>query len=111
MPTPQGPIRSDFNASSTVADVIRGHDLRGRTAIVTGGFAGIGLETTRALSSAGVRVNVPARDREKARGVVGTLATVESMELTEPALISAFAARYGCVTVATDLPAGVGHSA
>ena len=94
MPTPQAPIRSDFNASSTAADVIRGHDLRGRTAIVTGGSAGIGLETTRALSSAGARVIVPARDLPKARAAVGTVATVEPMELTDPGSIAAFADRF-----------------
>src|SRR5215470_5850853 len=94
MPTPQVPIGSDFNARSTAADVIRGHDLRGRTAVVTGGSAGIGLETTRALSSAGARVIVPARDVEKARAAVGTLATVEPMELTDPASIAAFADRF-----------------
>ncbi len=94
MPTPQAPIRSEFNASSTAADVIHGHDLSGKTAIVTGGSAGIGLETTRALASAGARVVVPARDVEKARGAVGTLATVEPMELTDPASIAAFADRF-----------------
>jgi len=94
MPSPQVPIASDFNASSTAADVIRGHDLRGRTVIVTGGSAGIGLETTRVLSSAGARVIVPARDVEKARAAVGTMATVEPMELTDPASIAAFADRF-----------------
>jgi NAD(P)-dependent dehydrogenase (short-subunit alcohol dehydrogenase family) len=83
-----------FNARSTAADVIEGHDLRGRTVIVTGGSAGIGLETTRALASAGARVIVPARDIEKARAAVGTLATIEPMELTDPPSIAAFADRF-----------------
>ena len=103
MPSPQAPTRSDFNASSTAADVIRGHDLRGRTAIVTGGSAGIGLETTRALSSAGARVIVPARDVEKARTAVGTLATVEAMELTDPSSVAAFADRFLNSGAALDL--------
>jgi len=103
MPSPQAPIRSDFSASSTAADVIRGHDLRGRTAIVTGGSAGIGLETSRALSSAGARVVVPARDVEKARAAVGTLATVEAMELTDPFSIAAFADRFLKSGVPLDL--------
>jgi NAD(P)-dependent dehydrogenase (short-subunit alcohol dehydrogenase family) len=94
MPTPQAPIASDFNARSTAADVIAGHDLRDRTAIVTGGSAGIGLETTRALASAGARVIVPARDVGKARAAVRTLATVEPMELTDPPSIAAFADRF-----------------
>jgi len=94
MATLQAPIASDFNANSTAADVIRGHDLRGKTAVVTGGSAGIGLETTRALSSAGARVIVPARDVEKARAAVGKLGTVEPMELTDPPSIAAFAERF-----------------
>jgi NAD(P)-dependent dehydrogenase (short-subunit alcohol dehydrogenase family) len=32
-------------------DVIQGIDLSGKTAIVTGGYAGLGLETTRTLAS------------------------------------------------------------
>ena len=59
MPTPQAPIASDFNGRSTAAEVIRGHDLRDKTVVVTGGSAGIGLETTRVLASAGARVIVP----------------------------------------------------
>jgi NAD(P)-dependent dehydrogenase (short-subunit alcohol dehydrogenase family) len=94
MRTPQAPIASEFNPSATAAEVIRGHDLRGKTAIVTGGSAGIGLETTRALSSAGARVIVPARDVEKARAAVGSLAAVEPMELTNPGSIAAFADRF-----------------
>ena len=94
MSSPQAPIASDFDRTSTAAEVIRGHDLHGKTVIVTGGSAGIGLETTRALASAGAHVLVPARDVEKALAAVGTLATVEPMELTDPASIAAFADRF-----------------
>jgi NAD(P)-dependent dehydrogenase (short-subunit alcohol dehydrogenase family) len=94
MSSPQAPIASDFDRTSTAAEVIRGHDLHGKTVIVTGGSAGIGLETTRALASAGAYVLVPARDVEKAMAAVGTLATVEPMELTDPASIAAFADRF-----------------
>src|SRR5690348_10249776 len=49
MPTLQKPIGSGFGAASTASDVIKGIDLSDRVAIVTGGYSGIGLETTRAL--------------------------------------------------------------
>ena len=62
MRTPQEPVGSGFGAASTTNDVMHGIDLSGKTAIVTGGYAGLGLETARTLASAGARVVVPARD-------------------------------------------------
>ena len=62
----QTPVDSPFGARSTAMEVVRGHDLSGKRALVTGGYSGIGLETTRALAAAGAEVIVPARDREKA---------------------------------------------
>lgn len=67
MSTPQAPIGSAFGAASTAADVIAGHDLSGKVAIVTGGYSGLGLETARVLAGAGARVVVPARNLEKPR--------------------------------------------
>ncbi len=64
--TQQTPIGSGFGASTTASEVIRGRDLSGKIVIVTGGYSGIGLETTRVLRSAGARVIVPARDHDKA---------------------------------------------
>ncbi|HEY3611798.1 MAG TPA: SDR family NAD(P)-dependent oxidoreductase [Pseudonocardiaceae bacterium] len=61
MTTSQHKIGSGFGATSTAADVLAGVDLSGRLALVTGGYSGIGLETTRALSNAGAEVVVPAR--------------------------------------------------
>jgi NAD(P)-dependent dehydrogenase (short-subunit alcohol dehydrogenase family) len=51
-----------FDARSTAADVIAGVDLTGRRAVVTGGSSGIGVETARALASAGAEVTLAVRD-------------------------------------------------
>ena len=60
----QKPIGSGFGAKSEPTEVLEGIDLHGKVALVTGGYSGIGLETTRALSDCGARVIVPARRRD-----------------------------------------------
>jgi hypothetical protein len=52
--TPQLPIHSGFGPQTTAREVLKGRDLQGTTAIVTGGYSGVGLEITRALAQAGV---------------------------------------------------------
>lgn len=89
----QEPIGSGFHAKSTSTEVIKGIDLTGKNAIVTGGNTGIGLETVRTLSGAGATVIVPARDVEKARKNLQGIDNVEivEMDLLNPASINAFA--------------------
>jgi hypothetical protein len=58
MTTKQTPIHSGFGAQTTAREAIGKRDLRGLTALVTGGHAGLGLETTRVLSGAGATVVV-----------------------------------------------------
>lgn len=95
MATLQKPIGSGFGAASTASDVTKGIDLSGKIAIVTGGYSGIGVETVRALRSAGARVIVPTRDRDKAvRALDGIEAEIEAMDLLDPASIDAFAERF-----------------
>jgi NAD(P)-dependent dehydrogenase (short-subunit alcohol dehydrogenase family) len=59
-----------FGATSTAAQVIEGHDLTGKVAVVTGGASGIGEETARALAGAGARVVVAGRGTERGREAV-----------------------------------------
>ena len=49
-------------------------DLKGRVAVVTGGNGGIGLGMAKGLGSAGARVAIAARNAEKSRAAVDTLA-------------------------------------
>lgn len=92
----QQPLGSGFNATSTTHEVIKGIDLTGKTAIVTGGYVGIGLETTKTLVAAGATVIVPARDLQKAsKNLVGIARVkLEQMDLMDPGSIDAFAERF-----------------
>ncbi|MGG5210319.1 SDR family NAD(P)-dependent oxidoreductase [Chryseobacterium sp. MIQD13] len=92
----QHPVSSGFNTQSTAQEVIKGIDLTGKTAIITGGYAGIGLETTKILVSAGAKVVVPARDIEKAKkNLAGTEnVEIESLDLINPDSIDAFAEKF-----------------
>ncbi|MBP2446742.1 SDR family NAD(P)-dependent oxidoreductase [Rhizobium leguminosarum] len=66
----QVPVGSGFGARTTADEVLAGLDLSGKRAIVTGGHSGLGLETTRALASAGAKVIIGARNIEAARHAV-----------------------------------------
>jgi NAD(P)-dependent dehydrogenase (short-subunit alcohol dehydrogenase family) len=92
----QKPLGSGFTAASTADDVLRGIDLSGKNVIVTGGHAGLGLETTRALAKAGASVTVAARDPERAERAVEGVARVEvsQLDLIDPTSIDAFVARW-----------------
>ena len=92
----QQPVGSGFNSLSTSTDVIKGIDLTGKIAIITGGNTGIGLETTKTLAAAGATVIVPARDMEKANRNLAGMAQVEveKMDLMDPDSIDAFATKF-----------------
>jgi NAD(P)-dependent dehydrogenase (short-subunit alcohol dehydrogenase family) len=99
MTTPQHKIGSGFGATSTAADVLAGIDLTGKLAIVTGGYSGIGLETTRALIGAGAHVVVPARRRSNAEEALTGIEAIDQVEvdeldLADLASVRAFADRF-----------------
>ncbi len=93
---------SKFGAKSTAREVIAGHDLHGRDAIVTGGASGIGVETVRALAAAGARVVLATRDRAKGEAVAASLrketggGAIEfrALDLASLASVRAFVAEY-----------------
>ena len=95
-PTPQRPIHSGFGPKSVARDVLKGYDLAGQFAIVTGGHAGLGLETTRALVEAGATAIVGARTPEKARAALAGIprAELQQLDLIDPASVDAFARRF-----------------
>ncbi|MCY6382300.1 oxidoreductase [Hoeflea prorocentri] len=89
----QVPTQSGFHAKSSGAEVLADIDLAGKTAIVTGGYSGIGLETVRGLAGKGASVIVPVRTPEKAKdalaGVDGNVTTAP-MDLADLASVSSF---------------------
>ncbi|ONH60499.1 oxidoreductase [Frankia sp. CcI49] len=110
-------ITTPFDAESTAAEVIAGIDLTGRRAIVTGGASGIGVETARALATAGAEVTLAVRDlaagERTAADIAGTSASavtgagegadagtaagrvlVEALDLADQASVAAFVRRW-----------------
>lgn len=96
MTTPQSSIHSGFGPASTTSDVIKGIDLVGKVAIVTGGYSGLGREAVRTFISAGARVIVPARDVGRAKKALDGIGPIEieEMDLLDPTSIDAFARRF-----------------
>jgi NAD(P)-dependent dehydrogenase (short-subunit alcohol dehydrogenase family) len=96
-------ITSPFGYYSTAREVAAGHDLTGRSAVVTGGATGIGIETARALAEAGAAVTLAVRNPEAGaaaaadinRTAKGAKTTVGPLDLSNLASVRAFAAEWG----------------
>jgi NAD(P)-dependent dehydrogenase (short-subunit alcohol dehydrogenase family) len=89
----QKPLNSGFGPTTTAIGALGCLSLSGKVAVVTGGYSGIGLETTRVLAEAGASVIVPARSKEKALANLTELPRVElgALDLLDPESIDAFA--------------------
>ena len=97
--TSPGLIQPRFGFDSTAAQVIEGIDLSGRRAIVTGGSSGIGMETARALASAGAEVTLAVRDTSAGGRAADSIMTaagkaphVSRLDLASQSSVAAFAA-------------------
>ncbi|MFD7923314.1 SDR family NAD(P)-dependent oxidoreductase [Streptomyces sp. NPDC059740] len=91
-------ISTPFTASSTADEVVRGIDLTGVRAIVTGASSGLGVETARALASAGAEVTLAVRNTGAGEAVAETIARstagvrprVVRLDLTDRAGVTRF---------------------
>ncbi|GAB2833199.1 SDR family NAD(P)-dependent oxidoreductase [Lentzea nigeriaca] len=92
-------ITTGYGFETTALDVVRDVDLSGRRAVVTGGASGIGVETVRALATAGAEVTIAARDIDAAQRVATSLTiatgnkkiSVARLDLASQASVKAFA--------------------
>jgi NAD(P)-dependent dehydrogenase (short-subunit alcohol dehydrogenase family) len=92
-------LTTPFGFRSTASDVIKGIDLTGRYAIITGGASGIGVETARALAQAGAAITLAVRRPELAEPVAADLRhstgnrsiRVKHLDLSDLRSVSAFA--------------------
>jgi NAD(P)-dependent dehydrogenase (short-subunit alcohol dehydrogenase family) len=95
---------STLGPKSTAAEALRGHDLGGKTAVVTGAASGIGVETARVLAQAGADVvmavrkvsagqDVASRLRHDLGGRGGKL-EVQALDLADLQSVAAFVAGF-----------------
>jgi NAD(P)-dependent dehydrogenase (short-subunit alcohol dehydrogenase family) len=106
----QHPLGSGFGKDTTATEVLAGLDLTGRLAVVTGGYSGLGLEATRALSAAGAHVVVPARRPDAAKEALDGLAEndrgsveTDALDLGDQGSVAAFADRFLATDRAVDM--------
>ena len=95
-------ITSRFGAFTPAREVVSGMDLQGRTAIVTGGATGIGVETGRALAETGARVVLAVRNLNNGARAAADISqtarapvTVEELDLSDFHSIKDFTGRWG----------------
>lgn len=95
-------ITTPFGFHSTAREVATGIDLTGKRIVVTGGAAGIGLETSRALAATGAEVTLAVRDTaagdRAAEDIVASTGDrqvkVDRLDLADRASIAAFISRW-----------------
>lgn len=95
-------ITTTFNRDSTALEVVEGINLTGKTAIVTGASSGIGIETARALASAGASVTLAVRDVNAGTHVAtqiiqttgNSAVTIEHLDLVDIASVDSFVDRW-----------------
>jgi NAD(P)-dependent dehydrogenase (short-subunit alcohol dehydrogenase family) len=91
---------SKYGAATTAAEIVENVHLHGQRAVVTGASSGIGVETARALASAGADVTLAVRNLEVGRKVANDIAEklptaagavqVAPLDLADPASVAGF---------------------
>lgn len=91
-----------MTSATTTGEVLAGVDLIGRTCLVTGASAGLGVETVRALQSAGCEVVGAVRDLAKGQAALADAGV--SCDLVQLDLADLDSVRRAAVEAAARLP-------
>ena len=97
------PINAGLDMFTDADVALKGKDMTGRTAIVTGGATGIGIETARALAGAGANVVIAVRKQQLGEDAAAEInkavgaerATVGMLDLSDLSTVKAFTAAWG----------------
>lgn len=89
----QMPIANEYGHYTAADEIVTGMDLTGKNVVITSGYAGTGLVTTKVLADAGARVICLARDLKRAAGNLKGIPNVEIeyFDLLKPDTIDAAA--------------------
>jgi NAD(P)-dependent dehydrogenase (short-subunit alcohol dehydrogenase family) len=88
-------VTSGFGADATAHDVVAGLDLRGRTALITGGAGAMGREIAAALAAAGARVLLADVEEAALREAAAPIgAQAAPLDLADLGVIRRFAAAW-----------------
>jgi NAD(P)-dependent dehydrogenase (short-subunit alcohol dehydrogenase family) len=94
--------QENFGHGTEAGEVVKGVNLAGRTAIVTGGASGLGVETARALLQAGATVTLPVRSLDRGKEIANGLSddtgnpniAIAQMDLIDYASVRSFAEEF-----------------
>lgn len=101
------PSSTSLGATTTAEEAAGDVDLSGMTVVLTGGSAGLGVETTRVLASRGARVVSIVRDAAKGRGAIEQIresVPEAEIELAELDLFDLDSVRRGADDIAKRFP-------
>jgi NAD(P)-dependent dehydrogenase (short-subunit alcohol dehydrogenase family) len=98
---------ADDDRIPTADDLLHGHDLSGRRAIVTGASSGVGVAIASALAAAGAEVTIAVRDVASGLRVAGEIAdrrgvpppAVGPIDLSSMASVRAFVEDWGTTSI------------
>ncbi len=97
------PINAGLDTFTDADVALKGKDLSGKTAIVTGGATGIGIETVRALAGAGADVVIAVRKKALGEAAAAQIngelgaerVSVGMLDLSDLSTVKAFTAAWG----------------